>query len=122
MMEGRYSATIAHVSFLFFSTITVIVHPTAAPEPSRFHFVLVHGFRSGAWSWYNVRTLLEASGFKVTCLDLKASGIDPSSVDSVHSFDDYTEPLTHFLANYSTTHLHEKVTPPPLSVFCWVFF
>ena len=87
-----------------------IAHPVATRlDPAKYHFVLVHGFGGGAWGWYKVRTLLEASGFKVTCLDLKASGINLSPLESVHSFDDYTQPLTHFFEQYSPTHCDEKV-------------
>ncbi|XP_019184407.1 PREDICTED: methylesterase 17-like [Ipomoea nil] len=64
------------------------------------HFVLVHGIGGGAWCWYKLRCLLENSGgCKVTCLDLKASGIDPADANSVLSFDDYNKPLIDFLAS-----------------------
>lgn len=93
------------------SAIGHISHPIGddGVDPSKYHFVLVHGFGGGAWGWYKVRTLLEASGFQVTCLDLKASGINLSPLESVHSFDDYTQPLTHFFEHYSPTHSHNKV-------------
>nr|GMD57703.1 methylesterase 17 [Ipomoea batatas] len=64
------------------------------------HFVLVHGIGGGAWCWYKLRCLLENSGgCKVTCLDLKASGVDPADANSVLSFDDYNKPLIDFLAS-----------------------
>ncbi|KAK9682719.1 hypothetical protein RND81_10G091700 [Saponaria officinalis] len=68
------------------------------------HFVLVHGVGHGAWCWYKVRTVLESFGHTVTCLDLKASGVDPSNVDSVLSFDDYNKPLVDFLSSLPPQH------------------
>ncbi|KAI4382920.1 hypothetical protein MLD38_008814 [Melastoma candidum] len=64
----------------------------------RLHFVLVHGVGNGAWCWYKVRSLLENSGYKVTCVDLKSAGIDPSSPDRLSSFDDYNSPLMDALS------------------------
>ncbi|XP_042510753.1 methylesterase 17-like [Macadamia integrifolia] len=65
---------------------------------SSLHFVLVHGIGHGAWCWYKIRCLLESSGHKVSCLDLKSAGIDPSDVSSVLTFDDYNQPLIDFLS------------------------
>ncbi|XP_043707303.1 methylesterase 17-like [Telopea speciosissima] len=62
------------------------------------HFVLVHGLGHGAWCWYKIRSLLESSGHKVSCLDLKSAGIDPSNASSVLTFDDYNQPLIDFLS------------------------
>ena len=39
------------------------------------HFVLVHGISAGAWCWYKIRCLVEISGCKVSCIDLKGAGI-----------------------------------------------
>ncbi|KAL2897938.1 Methylesterase 17 [Bienertia sinuspersici] len=63
------------------------------------HFILVHGVSHGAWCWYKVRTLLETSGYFVTCLDLKASGIHPGHVDAIVDFQDYNQPLVDLLAS-----------------------
>ncbi|WCJ20112.1 methyl esterase 17 [Euphorbia peplus] len=61
-------------------------------------FVLVHGIGGGGWCWYKIRCLMENSGYKVTCIDLKGAGIDPSDPDSILSFDDYNKPLLDFLS------------------------
>ena len=53
------------------------------------HFVLVNGIGGGSWCWYKIRCLMENSGYKVSCIDLKSAGIDQSDADSVLSFDDY---------------------------------
>ncbi|XVF65497.1 hypothetical protein PTKIN_Ptkin09bG0254200 [Pterospermum kingtungense] len=63
------------------------------------HFVMVHGFGHGAWCWYKIRTLLEASDYKVTCLDLKGSGIDRSDPNTIFTFQDYNKPLIDLLSN-----------------------
>ncbi|KAK7410807.1 hypothetical protein VNO78_01916 [Psophocarpus tetragonolobus] len=62
------------------------------------HFVLVHGIGGGSWCWYKIRCLMENSGFKVSCVDLKSAGIDQSDADSVLSFDDYNQPLMDFMS------------------------
>lgn len=61
--------------------------------PSGAHFVLVHGAYHGAWCWYKIRCLLESAGHKVTCLDLRASGIDPSDANTIFKFEEYNQPL-----------------------------
>ncbi|XP_030503352.2 methylesterase 17-like [Cannabis sativa] len=66
---------------------------------SGLEFVLVHGSSHGGWCWYKIRTLLETSGHKVTCLDLKASGIDSSDPNTILTFDHYNQPLTNFMAS-----------------------
>ncbi|KFK38476.1 hypothetical protein AALP_AA3G117800 [Arabis alpina] len=63
------------------------------------HFVLIHGMSLGSWSWYKIKCLMEASGFTVTCIDLKSCGIDSSSADSLTSFDQYNQPLIDFLSS-----------------------
>ncbi|KAE8712688.1 hypothetical protein F3Y22_tig00110236pilonHSYRG00040 [Hibiscus syriacus] len=65
----------------------------------KIHFVMVHGFGHGAWCWYKIRSLLEASGYKVSCIDLKGSGIDPSDPNTIFTFQDYNEPLINLLSN-----------------------
>ncbi|XP_020229098.1 methylesterase 17 isoform X2 [Cajanus cajan] len=62
------------------------------------HFVLVHGISGGSWCWYKIRCLMENSGYKVSCIDLKSAGIDQSHADSVLSFDDYNKPLMDFMS------------------------
>lgn len=63
------------------------------------HFVLVHGIGGGGWCWYKIRCLMENSGFKVTCIDLKGAGIDLSDPNSVINFDDYNQPLLDFISS-----------------------
>ncbi|BFG33712.1 hypothetical protein CerSpe_199860 [Prunus speciosa] len=63
------------------------------------HLVLIHGIGHGAWCWYKIRCLLEASGYKVTCLDLKGAGIDQSDPNTILTFQDYNKPLINFLSN-----------------------
>ena len=70
------------------------------------HFVLVHGASHGAWCWYKVVELLEKDGHKVSAIDLKSAGTNPASADSIMSFEEYNEPLMHFLAKLPQT---EKV-------------
>ncbi|KAE9608778.1 hypothetical protein Lal_00020196 [Lupinus albus] len=62
------------------------------------HFVLVHGVGGGGWCWYKIKSLMETSGYKVSCIDLKSAGIDQSHADSVLSFDDYNKPLLDFMS------------------------
>ncbi|KAG8390186.1 hypothetical protein BUALT_Bualt01G0057400 [Buddleja alternifolia] len=70
------------------------------------HFVLIHGVNGGGWCWYKIRCLMENSGYKVTCLDLKGSGIDHTDPNTVLHFQDYNKPLLDFL---SSLHHNEKV-------------
>ncbi|KAA8539713.1 hypothetical protein F0562_026405 [Nyssa sinensis] len=62
------------------------------------HFVLVHGISGGGWCWYKIRCLMEKSGYKVSCLDLKSAGIDPSDANTILSFEDYNKPLMDFMS------------------------
>ncbi|KAL2339497.1 hypothetical protein Fmac_007437 [Flemingia macrophylla] len=62
------------------------------------HFVLVHGLGGGSWCWYKIRCLMENSGYRVSCIDLKSAGIDQSHADSILSFDDYNKPLMDFMS------------------------
>ncbi|PON72860.1 Methyl esterase [Parasponia andersonii] len=78
----------------------------SSSKHEQLHFVLVHGAGHGAWCWYKIRTLLEGSGYKVTCLDLKCSGIEPTDFNTVFTFAEYNEPLTTFLSSLPT---NEKV-------------
>ncbi|XXG42842.1 hypothetical protein AAC387_Pa01g3017 [Persea americana] len=63
------------------------------------HFVFVHGAMHGAWCWYKVRSHLESTGHKVSCLDLKSSGIDLSDPNTISSFEEYNKPLFDFMSN-----------------------
>lgn len=63
------------------------------------HFVLVHGISHGAWCWYKIKSLMENSGYKATCLDLKGAGLDQNDPDTVFTLDDYNKPLLEFLAS-----------------------
>ncbi|GAV67758.1 Abhydrolase_6 domain-containing protein [Cephalotus follicularis] len=67
--------------------------------PTKPHFVLVHGICSGAWCWYKIRCLMENSGYKVTCIDLKGAGIDMSDVNLIDSFHDYNQPLMELMSS-----------------------
>lgn len=69
-----------------------------AAIPLKQHFVLVHGIGGGSWCWYKIRCLMENSGYKVSCVDLKSSGIDPSDANSILSFDAYSKPLVDFMS------------------------
>lgn len=73
------------------------VNSVAVQKPP--HFVLVHGISGGGWCWYKIRCLMENSGFKVTCIDLKGAGIDRSDPNSVLKFDDYNKPLLDFVSS-----------------------
>ncbi|KAJ8421955.1 hypothetical protein Cgig2_004888 [Carnegiea gigantea] len=66
--------------------------------PSGAHFVLVHGASHGAWCWYKIRRLLECAGHKVTCLDLRGSGTDPSDANTIFTFEEYNQPLEDVLS------------------------
>ncbi|KAL3524078.1 hypothetical protein ACH5RR_016912 [Cinchona calisaya] len=65
------------------------------------HFVLVHGFCHGGWCWYKIRCLMENSGYKVSCIDLKGSGLDQTDPNTILSFQDYNQPLLDFLSALS---------------------
>ncbi|KAL3732482.1 hypothetical protein ACJRO7_029190 [Eucalyptus globulus] len=71
---------------------------TAAASTRTPHFVLVHGIGGGAWCWYKIRTLMESSGYTVSCLDLTGAGIDPTDPNTVLTMDDYNKPLLDFLS------------------------
>ncbi|CAH2061351.1 unnamed protein product [Thlaspi arvense] len=57
------------------------------------HFVLVHLGCHGAWSWYKVKTKLEAAGHCVSAIDLAASGINTTRVEEIQTLEDYSKPL-----------------------------
>lgn len=68
------------------------------PERKPVHFVLVHGVSHGGWCWYKIRCLMENSGYKVSCIDLKGAGLDQTDPNTIFSFQDYNQPLLDFLA------------------------
>lgn len=67
------------------------------------HFVLVHGGEHGAWCWYKIVELLEKDGHKVSAIDLMSAGTSPVTADSITSFEEYNQPLMHFLAKLPQT-------------------
>ncbi|KAJ7959948.1 Methylesterase 17 [Quillaja saponaria] len=67
-------------------------------KPDDHHFVLVHGVGHGAWCWYKIQYLMEASGYKVTSLDLKGSGIDKTDPNTISTLEEYNNPLTMFFS------------------------
>ncbi|RZC82584.1 hypothetical protein C5167_045369 [Papaver somniferum] len=73
---------------------------------STLHFVLVHGVGGGSWCWYKIRCLMENSGYKVSCIDLKSGGIDSSDPNKVLTFEDYNQPLIDF---FSSIPDHDKI-------------
>ncbi|XP_059666861.1 methylesterase 17-like [Cornus florida] len=66
--------------------------------PLKPHFVLIHGISGGGWCWYKIRCLMENSGYRVSCVDLKSAGIDRSDANTVLSFEDYNKPLMDFMS------------------------
>lgn len=65
------------------------------------HFVFVHGIGGGGWCWYKIKSLMDKSGYRVSCIDLKSAGIDPSDANTVLCFDDYNKPLLDFMSSLS---------------------
>ncbi|KAL0332740.1 UNVERIFIED_CONTAM: Salicylic acid-binding protein 2 [Sesamum calycinum] len=63
------------------------------------HIILVHGAGHGAWCWYKLKPLLEAAGHRVTALDLAASGTDKRTLEELHTFADYSQPLLELMAS-----------------------
>ncbi|CAA3005786.1 methylesterase 17-like [Olea europaea subsp. europaea] len=70
------------------------------------HFVMIHGISGGGWCWYKIRCLMENSGYKVSCIDLKGSGIDRTDPNTILSFKEYNNPLLQFLSSLND---NEKV-------------
>ncbi|KAK4416822.1 Salicylic acid-binding protein 2 [Sesamum alatum] len=70
-----------------------------ADAKQQVHIILVHGACHGAWCWYKLKPLLEAAGHRVTALDLAASGIDRRSLEELHTFADYSQPLLELMAS-----------------------
>ncbi|CAD5330186.1 unnamed protein product [Arabidopsis thaliana] len=66
------------------------------------HYVLVHGGCHGAWCWYKVKPVLEASGHRVTVVDLTASGVNMSKVEEIQTLADYAKPLLEVLESFGS--------------------
>jgi len=77
-------------------------------EDERIHFVLVHGAMHGAWCWYKIVELLEKDGHKVSAIDLMCAGTNPVTADSIMSFEEYNQPLMHFLSKLPRTEKHGR--------------
>ncbi|KAG7544783.1 Alpha/beta hydrolase fold-1 [Arabidopsis suecica] len=65
-------------------------------------YVLVHGGCHGAWCWYKVKPVLEASGHRVTVVDLTASGVNMSKVEEIQTLEDYAKPLLKVLESFGS--------------------
>lgn len=65
-------------------------------------FVLVHGGGHGAWCWYKIKPVLEASGHRVTVVDLMASGVNMSKVEEIQSLEDYSKPLLEVIESFGS--------------------
>ncbi|KAJ0964701.1 hypothetical protein J5N97_025839 [Dioscorea zingiberensis] len=68
------------------------------------HFVLVHGAGHGAWCWFKLRHLLQDAGHKVSCFDLTGAGINLTDPNTLVSFHDYNQPLSHFMSCLPPNH------------------
>ncbi|KAJ0964726.1 hypothetical protein J5N97_025864 [Dioscorea zingiberensis] len=68
------------------------------------HFVLVHGAGHGAWCWFKLRHLLQDAGHKVSCFDLTGAGINLTDPNTIVSFHDYNQPLSHFMSCLPPNH------------------
>ena len=75
-------------------------------KKSKKHFVLVHAGCHGAWSWYKVKTLLEAAGQCVSAIDLAASGINTTRAEEIQTLEDYSKPLLEMMDSLAS---EEKV-------------
>ncbi|KAG2331705.1 hypothetical protein Bca52824_002885 [Brassica carinata] len=71
----------------------------AMEKENQKRFVLVHGLCHGAWTWYKLKTQLEAAGHCVTAVDLASSGINMTRLDEIQTLMDYSEPLIDILSS-----------------------
>ncbi|KAL0786687.1 hypothetical protein Bca101_002933 [Brassica carinata] len=71
----------------------------AMEKENQKRFVLVHGLCHGAWTWYKLKTQLEAAGHCVTAVDLAASGINMTRLDEIPTLVDYSKPLLDILSS-----------------------
>ncbi|XP_015874668.3 uncharacterized protein LOC107411575 [Ziziphus jujuba] len=83
------------------------------------HFVLVHGASHGAWCWYKIRSMLETSSYKVTCLDLKGAGINQSDPDTVLTLEEYSHPLINFMSNLPDKEKCRRYQPYRCHIQIW---
>ncbi|XP_076897971.1 methylesterase 17-like [Bidens hawaiensis] len=67
--------------------------------PLKPHFVLIHGISGGGWCWYKLKSMICNFGYKVSCIDLKGAGLDPTDSKTILSFDEYNKPLLDFMSN-----------------------
>ncbi|KAF8648834.1 hypothetical protein HU200_064534 [Digitaria exilis] len=72
------------------------------------HFVLVHGACHGAWCWFKLASLLQATGHRVSCIDLAGAAGSLVDPDDVRSFDEYDAPLVEFMAALPDGHKLEQ--------------
>jgi len=79
------------------------------PAAGGIHFVLVHGGMHGAWCWYKIVELLEKDGHRVSAIDLMSAGTNPVTADSIMSFEEYNQPLMHFLAKLPRTEKRAQI-------------
>ncbi|CAB4290338.1 unnamed protein product [Prunus armeniaca] len=104
-MDQRKKILIKSISTLLIILLCAANITESEPtNPSKKHFVLVHGSCFGAWSWYKLVTLMKSSGHNVTALDLAASGVDPQQAKDLQSISDYFKPLTDFMAALGPPH------------------
>ncbi|KAL6270293.1 hypothetical protein ACE6H2_027204 [Prunus campanulata] len=104
-MDQRKKVLVKSISTLLIILLCAANITESEPtNPSKKHFVLVHGSCFGAWSWYKLVTLMKSSGHNVTALDLAASGVDPQQAKDLQSISDYFKPLTDFMAALDPPH------------------
>ncbi|KAL2903909.1 Salicylic acid-binding protein 2 [Bienertia sinuspersici] len=66
---------------------------------SKKHYVLVHGGCHGAWCWFKLKPLMESIGYRVTMLDMAASGINLTKINEIRTAAEYSEPLIQLMAS-----------------------
>ncbi|CAH8364147.1 unnamed protein product [Eruca vesicaria subsp. sativa] len=69
----------------------------AIEKENKKRLVLVHGLCHGAWTWYKVKTQLEAAGHCVTAVDLAALGINMTRLEEIQTLMDYSKSLLDIL-------------------------
>ncbi|PHT64382.1 hypothetical protein T459_31733 [Capsicum annuum] len=87
------------ISLVLIILLSYVNSTTSRPKwpKANKHFVLVHGGRHGAWSWYKIIASIKTSGHNVTALDLGASGVNPKQVLEIPHLSDYFSPLMEFM-------------------------
>ncbi|CAA0811006.1 Methylesterase 17 [Striga hermonthica] len=84
-----------------------VLKKSAGAAATAAHFVFVHGIGGGAWCWYKIKCLMENSGYRVSCIDLKGAGMDLTDPNTILTFQQYNNPLIHFLS--SLPHNHQVI-------------